>query len=107
MKVFHDFRCEQRHVHEHFIQSDITSVECPTCSAPSGRVFLQAPKIDWLGMAQGENAGPEFIDRFTKIHDRETERQTRTLEEHGDYGPGYQAPPSDSDLQIVGNTEDA
>jgi len=40
-------------------------------------------------MAQGESAGPEFIDRFEKIHNKETERQQKCLQDHGDYGPGY------------------
>jgi hypothetical protein len=45
-------------------------------------------------MAQGHNAGPEFVDRFEKIHRKEKARQEKTLREHGDYGPGYDPPPS-------------
>jgi hypothetical protein len=45
-------------------------------------------------MARGANAGPEFVERFEKNHRKETARQEKTLLEHGDYGPGYDAPPS-------------
>lgn len=89
MKIFHDYRCNERHVSEHYLKRGVLSVQCPVCKKPAHRVFLQPPKLDWAGMAQGESAGPEFIDRFEKIHNKETERQKKCLEEHGDYGPGY------------------
>jgi len=92
--ILHDFLCDSGHVSEHFVSSGDTKVLCPKCQKPARRVYLRAPKLDWLGMAQGENAGPEFIDRFEKVHKRETERQSKTLKEHGDYGPGYAPPPS-------------
>lgn len=92
MKVFHDFRCGAGHVTEHYVSSEDTCVRCPQCSSPAQRVFLQAPRLDWAGMAQGENAGPEFIDRFEKVHKKEKERQERIHLEHGDYGPGYASP---------------
>jgi len=92
--IFHDFRCDEGHVHEHYVRSGVDSVPCPTCSKPSRRVYLTAPKLDWLGMAQGASAGPEFIDRFERVHKKETERQEKILREHGDYGPGYAPPPT-------------
>lgn len=91
---FHDFRCESRHVSEHLVKTDVKVVQCPVCEEPATRVFIRPPKIDWLGMAQGESAGPEFVDRFEKIHNSETARQNKFLEEHGDYGPGYDPPPT-------------
>lgn len=45
-------------------------------------------------MAQGASAGPEFVDRFEKMHRKETARQEKILAEHGDYGPGFDPPPS-------------
>lgn len=92
--VVHDFRCDAGHVSEHYVSSGTDCVRCPTCWKPAHRVFLTAPKIDWAGMAQGENAGPEFIDRFEKNHKKEKERQEKIYREHGDYGPGYASPVS-------------
>lgn len=95
--IVHDFRCDEGHVSEHYVSRGVTHVSCPICSKPSRLVFLTAPKLDWSGMAQGESAGPEFIDRFEKAHRKETERQEKILREHGDYGPGYDAPPTVQD----------
>jgi hypothetical protein len=92
--IVHDFRCEKRHVSEHYVKRGVDSVLCPVCSEPASRVFLQAPKLDWLGMAQGESAGPEFVDRFHDVHNKENVRQQKILAEHGDYGPGYDPPPT-------------
>jgi hypothetical protein len=44
-------------------------------------------------MAQGSNAGPEFVDRFDRVHKKEKARQEKILATHGDYGPGYEPPP--------------
>ena len=92
--IVHDFRCANGHVHEHYVSRGTDTVPCSTCSEPASRVFLSAPKLDWAGMAQGENAGPEFIDRFEKNHRKETARQEAIHREHGDYGPGYAPPPA-------------
>ena len=92
--ILHDFECPSGHVTELSVESGTASVACPKCGSPAERVYLTPPKLDWLGMAQGANAGPEFIDRFAKVHERETRRQERILREHGDYGPGYAPPPS-------------
>ncbi len=92
--IVHDFRCEQRHTFQQYVTSSTTSVPCEVCGESAVRVFLRPPKLDWASMAMGENAGPEFVDRFAKVHAREEQRQSRILAEHGDYGPGYDAPPS-------------
>lgn len=94
MAVLHDFQCSCGHTFEDFIRSTDTTAPCPSCEGSAERVFLKAPNLDWAGMAQGANAGPEFIDRFDKVHRRETARQEKILREHGDYGPGYAAPPT-------------
>lgn len=83
--IVHDFRCESGHVSEHYVSRGTASVQCPTCQKPATLVYLTAPKLDWLGMAQGDNAGPEFIDRWDKIHRKEKEKEERTMQEHGTY----------------------
>lgn len=104
--IFHDFRCDEQHTFEQRVTADTTEVPCVVCQKPARRVFLKAPKLDWLGMAMGENAGVEFVDRFERIHNSESKRQEGILAEHGDYGPGYEPPPTNADLEVVGNIYD-
>ena len=92
--IVHDYRCEERHVHQHYVKSETTSVPCLTCGEPATRVFLTPPHLDWTGMAMGPNAGPEFVDRFARVHNEMEQKQSKTLKEHGDYGPGYDPPPT-------------
>jgi hypothetical protein len=91
--ILHDFQCPSGHLTEQFVNSTDHQVPCPYCKQPARRVYLRAPRLDWSGMAQGANAGPEFVDRFTKVHQAETVRQEKILREHGDYGPGHAPPP--------------
>lgn len=92
--ILHDFQCDCGHTFEDFVGSQDTTAPCPNCKRPASRVYLRAPRLDWSRMAQGANAGPEFVDRFEKMHRKETARQEAILREHGDYGPGFDAPPS-------------
>ena len=91
----HDFRCtECKQVHTELVSAADKEHQCPACGAVSTVVFLQAPKLDWYNMAMGNNAGPEFIDRFEKNHRKQKEKEERCLQEHGDYGAshGYDKP---------------
>lgn len=94
MAILHDFQCDSGHLTEEFVSSVCTQVPCSVCQKPATRVYLRAPHLDWSGMAQGSSAGPEFVERFERVHREETARQEKILREHGDYGPGYAAPPS-------------
>ena len=96
MAILHDFQCSCGHIFDDFVRSSDTKALCPKCGDPAERVFLKAVAIDWSGMAQGSSAGPEFVDRFEKVHKAETVRQEKILKEHGDYGPGFAPPPSAS-----------
>jgi hypothetical protein len=93
MAILFDFQCPRGHVSEHFVSSGTEGVDCPECGDPARKVYLQPPRLDWMGIALTESAGPEFIDRWERLHARETRRQERILREHGDYGPGYDPPP--------------
>ncbi len=86
----HDFICDDGHVHDALVKvSEIDNQRvCPTCGEPSKRTFLKAPRIDWYGMAMGDNAGPEFLDRFARNHEKKAEKERKCWNEHGDYGPG-------------------
>lgn len=86
----HDYRCSNlncRQVSEHFVDWTQNIVECPQCGSEAARVFLVSAKPNWLALAQGENASPEAIERFDRMHRQQTEKETKCYEEHGDYGP--------------------
>lgn len=85
MPVF-DFRCPEGHVHDALVKAGVKEQVCPECGETAKQVWLSAPKLDWAGMAMGENAGPEFIARFEKSHKKRREQEERTLKEHGDRG---------------------
>lgn len=89
----HDFRCTScKEVHTELVKSDVTTGECPKCGNLSRVVFLVPPKLDWAGMAMGENAGPEFIDRFEKMHKKQAEKESAFEREHGE-GEYYNTAP--------------
>lgn len=93
MAILFDMQCDSGHVFEHFLESGADSTSCPNCGSPARKVYLTPPKLDWTGIALTASAGPEFVERFAKVHERETRRQEKILREHGDYGPGYAPPP--------------
>lgn len=82
----YDFRCPEGHVSEHLVPAGVKVVDCPHCDEKAEQVWLTAPHLDWSGMAMGENAGPEFIDRFAKSHKKRREQEEKTMREHGDRG---------------------
>ena len=86
--ILYDFRCPAGHVTEHLLKlSQRTEPqECPTCGAKSERVVVDPPKWDYGRMAVNSDS-PEFIDRFERSHLQQKEKERRSLEEHGDYGP--------------------
>ena len=81
------YKCTNSHYHDAFIKNTVTEHECPECGEMAKRCIRHAPKLDWLGMAQGNSAGPEFIDRWDKMHKDRKAHEERTETEHGDYGP--------------------
>lgn len=86
----HDYRCTScGAVTEHFVSGRTPAVECPKCASEATLVFLVCAKPAWLSLAQGENASPEAIDKFEKMHKQKADKEKKSLENHGDYGPGY------------------
>lgn len=80
------YKCELGHYHDHFGERD-ESRTCPKCGGATKRVVTSAPRVDWLGMGAQKNAGPEFVDRWEKMHKDRKAYEERTEKEHGDYGP--------------------
>jgi putative FmdB family regulatory protein len=84
----HDFRCTScGATYEHFLQSNQEWVNCPDCEGEAKKVFLVPAKPDWLGLAQGTSPSPEAAAKFERMHRQQKKKETRSLNENGDYGP--------------------
>ena len=88
MPVMHDFRCRScGATYEHFIDRSTQFVDCPDCEGEAEKVFLVSAKPDWLGLAQGTSPSPEAVNRFKRSHRHQKAKETKSYNEHGDYGP--------------------
>lgn len=86
--IMHDHRCKEcGSVTEALVQASVRSVSCQRCGGHATRVILKAPQPDWARLAMGDNASPEAIDRFERLHKQQREKEAETYKEHGDYGP--------------------
>lgn len=81
------FKCSSGHYTDAFVKRGTETRPCDTCDEVATKCIRHAPKLDWLGMAQGEAAGPEFVDRWDKMHKDRKAHEERAETEHGDYGP--------------------
>ena len=50
MRRFFDFKCCSGHVHEHYVNSDVREVGCPTCGKTSVRL-ISKPRIALDGIS--------------------------------------------------------
>lgn len=50
MNRFFDFKCEQGHVTEHFVESNIRTYICPTCGTVSQRL-ISTPRVSLDGIS--------------------------------------------------------
>lgn len=81
----HDFRCTGcSHVHTEIVRWDEETYECPECGNESVRVFLKAPKPNWLAMGAQKNVSPEFEERFDRLHKKQKEKEEKFEREHGE-----------------------
>jgi len=81
------FKCSNGHYHDEFVHRDVESRDCPHCGEQATKVIRYAPKLDYLGMGAQKHAGPEFADRFDKMHRDRKAHEEKNYENHGDYGP--------------------
>lgn len=88
-RILHDFRCSDGHVHEEYVSSECTEIPClqPGCALLASRVFLVAPRVDWLSLGASPSASPEAINKFEKMHKEQKAKEEKCFKEHGDYGP--------------------
>jgi len=85
--ILHDFKCEEcGEVEEHMCSSGDEMSICDACGGHSHKIFLTTAKPHWLALAQGDNASPEAIDKFEKMHKQQKAKEEKSYDEHGDYG---------------------
>jgi putative FmdB family regulatory protein len=81
----HDFRCGAcDHVFDRLVKWDETHRDCPKCGNDSKRVFLKLAQPNWLKMGAQENVSPEFVERFDKMHKKQTAKEAAFEKEHGE-----------------------
>lgn len=86
--IIHDFRCvECGLVEERYVKQGVHSVSCGKCDGFSKKITLKAPNPDWTGLAMGDSASPEAIDKFEKRRKQQRDKEERCFNENGDYGP--------------------
>lgn len=74
----YEFTCtECEHEHEEFVKLGTQAHDCPQCGATSHKVIRSAPEINWGAMGAQRNAGPEFIDRFERVHRQQKEKEEK------------------------------
>ena len=84
----HDYKCRRcGQVEEHFVPAGTASQPCNNCLGTAELVFLTTAKPLWSALAQGDSASPEAVDKFEKMHKQQAAKESKSLEEHGDYGP--------------------
>jgi putative FmdB family regulatory protein len=86
--ILHDYRCTECGLtEERFVKADEHIVACNKCQGAAKRITLKAPNPDWAGLAMGESASPEAINRFERTHKQRKDKEEKTYRTHGDYGP--------------------
>lgn len=84
--ILFDFRCTKcEHVFEELVKPGEYWTQCPRCGSNAQRQ-MSTPRIDRTRIALTNNASPESIAHFERIHKQRTEKENRTFKEHGDYG---------------------
>jgi hypothetical protein len=66
MRIMNDFECGNHHVSEHFVDSSVSSVQCPYCDLLAHRK-LAAPRSKLEGIT---GAFPTAHDRWATVHEQ-------------------------------------
>ncbi|MDB2363024.1 zinc ribbon domain-containing protein [Candidatus Pelagibacter bacterium] len=86
--ILHDYRClECGLTQEHFVKKEERIVSCKKCKGAANRITLKAPNPDWTGLAMGDSASPEAIERFARVRKQQKDKEEKSYKENGDYGP--------------------
>ena len=67
-KRMFEFRCEQNHIAENYIDEGVTTISCPTCQCAAPRV-ISAPRIALEGVT---GDFPTAADAWARKHEQAT-----------------------------------
>ena len=67
-KRMYEFRCEQNHTAENYIDEEVTTISCPTCQCAAPRV-ISAPRIALEGVT---GDFPTAADAWARKHEQAT-----------------------------------
>ena len=65
-KRIFEFRCEQNHIAENYIDEEVTTISCPTCQCAAPRV-ISAPRIALEGVT---GDFPTAADAWARKHEQ-------------------------------------
>lgn len=51
MRRFFDFKCEQEHITEHFVESNIRTMVCPVCGDSESQRMISTPRVSLDGIS--------------------------------------------------------
>jgi hypothetical protein len=64
--ILFDFECEDGHLFEELVKSDIHALECPVCAKQAKRLVSKG-HLDVLGMGIYSNSFPTIADKWAKM----------------------------------------
>ena len=67
-KRIFEFRCEQNHIAENYIDEEVTTISCPTCQCAAPRI-ISAPRIALEGVT---GDFPTAADAWARKHEQAT-----------------------------------
>ncbi len=56
------------------------------CVSLAKQVMLTNCSLNWTRLAMGHSASPEAISHFDKMHKDQAAKESKIMQEHGDYG---------------------
>lgn len=85
----YDYTCPAcGHQEEIFVKkvSERGEQDCGECRERTNQVIRHAPQPHWTSLAMGSTASPEAIKKFDKMRREQKAKETKSMQEHGDYG---------------------
>ena len=67
-KRMFEFRCEQNHIAENYIDEEVTTISCPACQCAAPRI-ISAPRIALEGVT---GDFPTAADAWARKHEQAT-----------------------------------
>ena len=80
MRGFFDFRCEDGHLNEHFVDMGIRNISCKECCKDSVRI-ISSPQIKLEGIT---GSFPGAADKWVKKRAEKLQQERKQAESHGD-----------------------